>query len=296
MDSKPDSRAASAARPAASIEADLNPRSLQQAPQPPEPRAEQALSVPEGPAAPALDAHGFDPAEYRWVPVKRKPRADGWTPQRQVDFIIALAHTGCVEQAAHDVGMSARSCYRLRSAPGSESFAAAWDTALQHAARRLVDLAFDRAIHGTDEPVFDKDGRCVGRRMRQNDRLLMFLLRAYMPERFRHANRDGRVPGEALPPPAAPIEDALRLLEPVPPAEPHTLMPPDELEDALEVADLLDGELPGWLRGRGDAERAVNPYTPEFERQLDAARRDDVVMLPAGKRPGKSARGRRGLG
>ena len=224
MDPKPDTPAASAARSAASCEADLD---LQ-------PHAEQALAVPGGapaaPAEPSLDAHGFDPAEYRWVPVLRKPRADGWTPQRQVDFIAALADTGCVEQAAGEVGMSARSCYRLRRSPGAENFAAAWDAALHHAARKLVDLAFDRALHGTDEPVFDKHGNCVGRRMRQNDRLLMFLLRAYMPERFRHANRDGRVPDEALPPPAAPMGEALRRLEPAPPVEPHAPFARDQLE------------------------------------------------------------------
>jgi hypothetical protein len=275
MDNKADSRAADAARPAASLEASLNPA----------PHAEQALTVPDAgsQAAPEgdspapgaeLDAHGFDQSEYRWVPVRRKPRADGWTPQRQIDFIASLAHTGCVEHAAQDAGMSVRSCYRLRSAPGAESFARAWDVALQHASRRLVDLAFDRAIRGTDEPVFDSQGNCTGRRMRQNDRLLMFLLRAYMPERFRHANRDGRAPDEALPPPvAAPIGDVLRLLEPVPPAEPHKLLAPDELEDQLLVADILDGKLPGWLSGKGDGGLDYRPNT-EFERALEAAKEE----------------------
>jgi hypothetical protein len=131
-------------------------------------------------------------------------------------------------------------------------------------------------VRGTDEPVFDRDGHVVGRRFRQNDRLLMFLLRAYMPERFRHAHRDWRAPDEALPPAAAPIDDSLRLLQPAPPAEPHTLMEPDELEDALTVADIMDGELPAWQRGKGDAEPGCYPYSAEFERQLDEARRDDI--------------------
>lgn len=115
-----------------------------------------------------LDAHGFDPADYKWVPVLRRPRADGWTPQRQVEFIAALADSGCVEEAARQVAMTPRSCYRLRRSPGAENFAATWDAALAQAARKLVDLAFDRAIHGSDEPVFDKQGRRVGRRMRHN--------------------------------------------------------------------------------------------------------------------------------
>ena len=80
--------------------------------------------------------------------------------------------------------MDSFSCLR------SESFSAAWDVALQHAARQLLDVAFERAFKGSTEPVFDRDGCRTGTRFRQNDRLLMFLLRAYLPERFRHAHRD----------------------------------------------------------------------------------------------------------
>jgi hypothetical protein len=279
MDHAPDPRAL-AARSAASDEADLNPSVL------PQPHAEQALAVAGGAdtPAPALDAHGFDQSEYRWVPVRRKPRKDGWTPQRQVEFIEALAQTGCVEQAALAVGMTPRSCFRLRAAPGAESFAAAWDTALEHASRKLLDIAFERAVRGTDEPVFDRDGNVVGRRFRQNDRLLMFLLRAYMPERFRHAHRDSRAPDEALPPAAAPIDEALRLLQPVPPAEPHTLMEPDELEDALEIADIMDGELPGWQRGKGDAEPVVTTLGEDFERALEESKHPGAAEEPTLRR------------
>jgi hypothetical protein len=264
MEQHPDSPAVATAHSAASLEADLNPQ----------PQAENALVAESAPAPPATrDARGFNSADYQWVPVLRKPRKDGWTPQRQLDFIRALADMGCVEQAAREVGMSVTSCYRLRNSPGAESFAAAWDTALAHAARKLVDLAFDRAIHGSDEPVFDKQGRRVGRRMRQNDRLLMFLLRPYMPERFRHAYRDGLGKDEPLPPPAEPLGQVLERLEPVAPPEPHKLMPPDELETAIQCADILDGELPHWHRGRGDAE-PVADYSlgPEFERALEAAK------------------------
>ena len=197
-----------------------------------------------------LDAHGFNPADYKWVPVLRRPRADGWTPQRQVDFIAALADCGCVEQAAREVGMSVKSCYRLRRAPGAENFAAAWDAALAQAARRLVDLAFERAINGSEEPVFDRDGNRVGRRMRHNDRLLMFLLRAYHPDRFRHAHHSTRFPDEQPPPAIEAVGEALRRLEPIPPEQPHLLMAPDELADELFMADALNGELPHWRRGQ----------------------------------------------
>jgi hypothetical protein len=276
MAQKPDSPAASPARSAASLEADLTPR----------PRRELAPAADEDldpPSPPPFDINGFDPSAYKWVPVLRRPRKDGWTPQRQKKFIAALADSGCVEHAAIQVGMSVTSCYRLRRSPGAENFAAAWDLALQHAARQLLDVAFDRAYRGTDEPVFDRDGNCTGRRHRQNDRLMMFLLRAYMPERFRHAHRDWRAPDEALPPPAPPMADVLRRLEPAMPPEPHKLMPPDELEDALLGADLMDGRLPHYHRGHGDAERALGP-SPEVERELDRLLHGDVDRPPVAKR------------
>lgn len=72
-----------------------------------------------------LDANGFDPNEFEWRPVPRRPRADGWTPDVQRRFIQALAETGVVEQACRIVGMSVGSAYRLRHAPGAESFARA---------------------------------------------------------------------------------------------------------------------------------------------------------------------------
>lgn len=141
------------------------------------------------PAVAELDANGFDPADYKWVPVLRRSRKDGWTPERQVGFIAALADTGSVSQAAREAGMSVTSCYRLRNSPGGENFARAWDSALAHCAQKIVDLSFERAIHGTEEPVFDRDGRRIGHRIRYDHRTAQFLMRAYFPERFRHAHQ-----------------------------------------------------------------------------------------------------------
>ncbi len=237
-----------------------------------------------------LDAHGFSPADYKWVPVLRRPRADGWTPQRQVDFIALLADIGCVEQAAREVGMSVMSCYRLRRAPGAENFAAAWDAALAQAARKLVDLAFERAINGSEEPVFDKQGNRVGRRMRHNDRLLMFLLRAYLPDRFRHAHHSVRFPDEAPPAVAEAVGEALRRLEPVPPERPHLLMAPDELADELFMADALNGKLPHWRRGRPElSDPLPDPKDTQLERILDEAREAVDWRLPADAEDGGNA-------
>ena len=200
---------------------------------------------------PYIDANGFDPADFRFVPVRVRPRKDGWSEAKQRRFIEQLADTACVEAAARAVDMSVQSAYALRRAPGGESFAAAWNAAIQQGALKLVDIAFDRAIHGSDEPVFDRDGNRVGRRMRQSERLLMFLLRAHLPHRYRHAHRDAMQPGETLPPPQPqPLAQALARLEPVVPSDPHRLTSPADFDNDLQVADACDGELPPWFNPR----------------------------------------------
>ena len=64
-------------------------------------------------------------------PVPVSPRADGWTPQRQVHFIGYLAETGSVQAACRRVSVGRESAYRLRKRPGAAGFAAAWDAALR---------------------------------------------------------------------------------------------------------------------------------------------------------------------
>ncbi|MGQ2975599.1 MAG: hypothetical protein ACT6QT_07905 [Sphingopyxis sp.] len=216
--------------------------------------APNAAPAPIAETTTALDAHGHDPAAYDWVPVLKKRRKDGWSPDKQRAFIEALADSGSVATAAQCVGMSESSAYRLRRAPGAEAFDRAWSAAIEAASKKLLDAAFERALVGTDEPIFDRDGNRVGRRLRQSDRLLMFLLRAYGPDRFREVGPD-RIAAAA----ATPVAEALVHLHPEPPAAPAALMAPDDLAVALEVADLCDGELPHWYRD--DAGEAV-PASP----------------------------------
>lgn len=217
-----------------------------------------ATSAPIADSTPALDAHGHDPAAYDWVPVLKKRRKDGWSPDKQRAFIEALADCGSVATAARAVDMSESSAYRLRRSPGAEAFDRAWSAAIDAASKKLLDAAFERALVGTDEPVFDREGRRVGRRLRQSDRLLMFLLRAYGPDCFRNASAPRTD--------AAPVAEALIHLHPEPPAAPAALMAPDDLAVALEVADLCDGELPHWHRD--DPYEAV-PASPEIPMRDD---------------------------
>ncbi len=123
-----------------------------------------------------------------FTPVPRQcNRHDGWTPQRQRDFIEALADTGSVDAACKAVNMSTVGAYHLRRQSGGASFRAAWERALQLGVSRVEDVVMDRALNGVEEPLYSY-GKLIGTRRRYNDRLLMFILRNRAPDRF----ADGR--------------------------------------------------------------------------------------------------------
>jgi hypothetical protein len=238
----------------------------------PTPSPGRDLVVEEDPAPPPFDITTFDPDEFEWHPVPRRARTDGWTPDVQRRFIQALADTGIVQDACEAVDMSVASAYRLRNAPGSDGLRQAWDAAIAASADRLIDLAFHRAAHGVDEPVFDRDGVRIGSRRRYNDRLMMFLLRAYRPDRFRYAHRDIRADHEAAPPPPVAVATAMASLGPACPADPHRLLAPDRLEQLVDTARACADV--HALYPRDDRERfAPEPCEPSHPAALDRARR-----------------------
>lgn len=53
-------------------------------------------------------------------------RRDGWTAERQLRFLDALAQTRSIGKAARAAGMSRESAYRLRGRRDGELFAALW--------------------------------------------------------------------------------------------------------------------------------------------------------------------------
>ena len=111
-----------------------------------------------------------------FIPVPVAARHDGWTPARQRLFIAQLDRIGLVGAAARAAGMTAKSAYRLRARADAASFAAAWDTALAQGLAMAEETAIDRALNGTQMPVFFR-GRRVGRRTVHHDGLLIAALR-----------------------------------------------------------------------------------------------------------------------
>lgn len=116
-----------------------------------------------------LDQPAFTP-----VPLARR-RHDGWTAERQAAFLSALAELGLVDAAARAVGMSRKSAYALRTRAGAESFAAAWDAAIEQGRAQAIDLGVRHAIEGEVRPIFYR-GRQIGEERRFNTRLMIAAL------------------------------------------------------------------------------------------------------------------------
>ncbi len=91
-----------------------------------------------------------------FTPVPVRARKDGWTAERQREFIRLLHVMRNIGKAAKAVGMSRRSAYRLRERPGAESFAAAWDSAFAlrpPPATSSVSQLWYRALFGKTKPI-----------------------------------------------------------------------------------------------------------------------------------------------
>ncbi|HYD25314.1 MAG TPA: hypothetical protein VEB68_10985 [Croceibacterium sp.] len=141
---------------------------------------------PRRPCAPAAsaandDLDAFEPPEFE--PARPRPRFDGWTPNRQAEFIQALGESACVEDACRAVGMSVQSAYALRARADAVSFRNAWEAALDYGVRRLSDAALSRAINGVAVPVFYR-GEQIGEKRYYDERLAMFLMRYRDPLRY----------------------------------------------------------------------------------------------------------------
>ena len=225
------------------------------------PAAQPPATLPDDTPPPQI----YDPADYRWVPVRRVPRYGEWTEEKMRRFIECLADTGLVSHAAKAVGMSRESAYKLRRAPHGAAFARAWDAARHHAGHVLEDVAFDRAIEGAEQLVFNEYGEVVCTKNVPNDRMLMFLLRHLKPERY------GALAQAQDAPPPAPVEESLRALEPAMPAAPEQLLGPDQMEAELEIADIADGALPRYL-----SEQRPEPSPEQLAARRGAAATEKV--------------------
>jgi len=118
-----------------------------------------------------------------FAPVPVRPRADGWTVEKQYAFIEALAETGIVEEACRRVGMSRTAADNLRRRADGLHFRRAWEAAIDYSLYRIEEDAFTRSRRGVARPIFHK-GEQVGEWRHYDERLTMFLLRTRRPQRY----------------------------------------------------------------------------------------------------------------
>lgn len=98
-------------------------------------------------------------------------------------FIETLSETGNVRKAARKAAISRGHAYRMRS--HDPDFAKAWDEAVDCAVRTVLEPeAVRRAVDGTLKPIYYK-GKRVGSVREYSDTLMIVLLKAHAPEKYR---------------------------------------------------------------------------------------------------------------
>jgi len=101
---------------------------------------------------------------------------------RKARFLAILAEGGSVKLAAEKAKIGRRTAYEWKAA--DPEFAAAWEEAVEAGTDALEDEAKRRAYNGVDEPVFYQGEQC-GLVRKYSDTLLIFLLKARRPEKYR---------------------------------------------------------------------------------------------------------------
>jgi hypothetical protein len=207
------------------------------------------------------------------APPPRRQRRDGFTAERQEQFLEAVRGGASGREAARLVGISPTTAYNLYNSADGAAFRAAWDEAARVTDIVLEDTAFDRAVNGQEEIVYHQ-GERVGVRWKYDNNLLMKLLRARNPLKYAPLSElEGwlRHRGIAPPPDADGALDRLRAAE-------------------AEWGRRLPGEapLPRLADRTGAVPQPVRPDAPKTVRpELEAC----PERLPqAGSRRGPSVR------
>jgi hypothetical protein len=114
-------------------------------------------------------------------------RADRTAKKREA-FLAALEKTANVSRACQTARIPRRSVYDWREA--DEEFAKAWEEALERGTDALEDEAIRRAHQGVLKPVY-QGGKKVGTIREYSDTLLIFMLKARRPEKFKERIEHG---------------------------------------------------------------------------------------------------------
>jgi len=105
-----------------------------------------------------------------------------FTDERRIRFLTVLERTGNVMAAAKAARVNRSTAYDERER--NKEFADAWKEAVEAAIEGMELEAHRRAVKGTLKPVFYKGDQC-GKIREYSDTLLIFMLKAHKPEKYR---------------------------------------------------------------------------------------------------------------
>lgn len=112
---------------------------------------------------------------------KQTPKKD-WKPQ----FIAELAARGNVVDACKKAKVVRSVAYATRTSDAA--FAEAWKEAVEIAVEAMEAEARRRAVDGTLKPIY-QGGKLMCKVREYSDTLLIFLLKAHKPERYRERHQ-----------------------------------------------------------------------------------------------------------
>lgn len=121
------------------------------------------------------------------TPKKRKRSKPDWAPA----FLRRLAETSNIKAACAAAGICRSTAYRRRDSDAA--FAQAMAEALDDSVDDLELEARRRAYEGCERPVFHQGSQC-GTVREYSDTLMIFLLKAHRPEKYREI-RESRMTG-----------------------------------------------------------------------------------------------------
>lgn len=105
--------------------------------------------------------------------------AEAWMPT----FLEFLVEGGHVRGACSAASIGRSTAYRHRGS--NDAFAEAWDDAVEASTERLEEEAYRRAHDGLVRTRYDKDGNIASEEIVYSDTLMIFLLKARNPEKYR---------------------------------------------------------------------------------------------------------------
>jgi predicted DNA-binding transcriptional regulator AlpA len=120
----------------------------------------------------------------------------GQVRQLKKAFLADFARTGNVSESCENVGIGRSTVYVWQE--HDDEFAAGWREAEIKATEYLETEARRRATEGTKKPVY-QGGQLVGFVTEKSDTLLIFLLKARAPEKYREnvaLHHSGRIRGD----------------------------------------------------------------------------------------------------